>query len=210
VNNSGWARRWLPPSTPNGAGVPDELLDPVAVALQVGSRLDALAVRWVVGGSIASSVHGEPRATLDVDMVVDLRRRHERQFVADLAHDYYVDAEAVRTAVTEAGAFNAVHFASAIKVDFFVAGDDAFEAERLAHRRGVELKDGAVFVDTAENTMLRKLEWYRRGGEASERQWRDVEAIVRIQGDRLDHRHLCRWAERLGVMDLLQRILPAA
>jgi len=143
-------------------------------------------------------------------MVVDLRRRQERHFVAALAHDYYIDAEQVRTAVNESGSFNAVHFASAIKVDFFVAGDDAFEAERLAHRQCVETTDGAVFVDTAENTLLRKLEWYRRGGEVSERQWRDVQAIARIQDDRLDRDHLRRWAVRLGVLDLLERILPAA
>ena len=190
--------------------MPDELLDPVAVALHVGTRLDALDVRWVVGGSVASSVHGEPRATQDVDMVVDLRRRHERHFVAALAHDYYIEAEAVRTAVTESSSFNAVHFASAIKVDFFVAGDDAFEAERLTHRQRVETTGGAVFVDPAENTLLRELEWYRRGGEVSERQWRDVQAIARIQDERLDRDHLRRWALRLGVLDLLERILPVA
>jgi hypothetical protein len=62
-------------------------------------------------------------------------------------------------------------------------------------------------VDTAEHTLLRKLEWYRRGGEISERQWRDVQAIARIQGDRLDLEHLRFWAARLGVMDLLERVV---
>ena len=92
-------------------------------------------------------------------------------------------------------------------MDFFVAGDDPFEAERLAHRQRIDTPGGALHVDTAEHTLLRKLEWYRRGGEASERQWRDVQAIARIQGDRLDRDRLRLWADRLGVMDLLQRIL---
>jgi len=66
---------------------------------------------------------------------------------------------------------------------------------------------GALYVDTAEHTLLRKLEWYRRGGELSERQWRDVQAIVRIQGDRLDRARLRHWAAQLGVADLRGRVI---
>ena len=187
--------------------MPDTSTDPVAIALQIAGRIDALGIEWVIGGSLASSVHGEPRATQDIDMVIDLHRRHEKRFVALLDRDYYVDAEAVATAVQTAGSFNAIHVASAIKVDFFVAGDDAFEAERLTHRQRVDLPAGALYVDTAEHTVLRKLEWYRRGGESSERLWRDVLAIARIQGDRLDRQRLSLWADRLGVTDLLRRAL---
>jgi hypothetical protein len=182
------------------------LQDPVAIAVHVGARLDSVGVAWVTGGSIASSVHGEPRATQDVDMVVDLRRRHVKPLLQALDRDFYVDAGAVRAAVKTASLFNAIHFASAIKVDFFIAGDDAFEAERLANRQRVEMPDGVLFVDTAEHTLLRKLEWFRRAGEVSERQWRDVQAIARIQGDRLDRERLRLWADRLGVTDLLQRV----
>jgi hypothetical protein len=187
---------------------PDELQDPVAIALHVGARLDAMGVAWVTGGSIASSVHGEPRATQDVDMVVALRVRQVERFVKALNREYYVDADVVREAVTAAASFNAIHFASAIKVDFFVAGDDPFEAERLATRQRVEMPGGLLYVDTAEHTLLRKLEWYRRTGETSERQWRDVQAIARIQGERLDRERLIIWATRLGVIDLLDRVMP--
>jgi hypothetical protein len=186
---------------------PNELHDPVAIALDVGARLDQLRVEWLIGGSLASSVHGEPRATQDVDMVVALRPRHVKPLWEALRRDYYVGVDEMRAAARAAASFNAVHFASAIKVDFFVAGDDPFEAERLAHRQRIETPGGTLHVDTAEHTLLRKLEWYRRGGEASERQWRDVQAIARIQGDRLDRDRLRLWADRLGVMDLLQRIL---
>ena len=143
-------------------------------------------------------------------MVVGLRRQHEKRFVDALDRDYFLDAQAVSDAVSGAGSFNAIHFTSAIKVDFFVAGDDAFEAERLTHRQRVYMPDGALYVDTAEHTILRKLEWYRRGGEVSERQWRDVQAIARIQGDRLDRERLQLWAVRLGVTDLLERVLDAS
>jgi hypothetical protein len=104
--------------------LPDDLLDPVAVALHVSARLDTIGVAWVIGGSIASSVHGEPRSTLDVDMVVSLLTRHLKPLADALGRDYYVDVDAMRAAVEAATAFNAIHYASAIKVDFFVAGDD--------------------------------------------------------------------------------------
>jgi hypothetical protein len=186
--------------------VPDEQ-DPVAIALDVGARLDRLGVLWLVGGSLASSVHGEPRATQDVDIVVALRAGHVKSLAKALDRDYYVDIDEIRAAVKAAGSFNAIHFASAIKADFFVAGDDAFEAERLANRLSVAMPGGVLYVDTAEHTVLRKLEWYRREGEVSERQWRDVQAIVRIQGDRLDRERLRHWGDRLGVADLLDRCI---
>ena len=141
-------------------------------------------------------------------MVVDLLARHVTLLAEEMRREYYIDTEAMRLAVAAGGSFNAVHFASAVKVDFFVAGDDRFEAERLQRRERVELPNGVLYVDTAEHTLLRKLEWYRRGGEVSERQWRDVQAIARLQSDRLDREHLRRWADRLGVTDLLDRVLP--
>lgn len=183
------------------------LEDPIEIATDTGARLDALGVAWVIGGSIASSVHGEPRSTQDVDMVVALIRRHVTPFAKAIGRDYYVDVDAMRVAVTSGASFNAVHFASAIKVDFFVAGDDPFEAERLRRRQRIETPSGLLYVDTAELTLLRKLEWYRRRGEVSDGQWRDVQAIARIQGDRLDLEHMRLWAPRLGVTDLLERVL---
>lgn len=188
---------------------PVEARDPVAIALAVGSLLDSLEVPYLVAGSLASSAHGEPRSTLDVDLVAALTRRTARLLTRALATDYYVDPAAADDAVTLAGSFNAVHLATAIKVDVFVAGNDAFEAERLRLRQQVQLgtdPGATLWIDTAEHTLLRKLEWYRRGGEVSERQWRDAEAIVRIQGERLDRARLAHWGKHLGVSDLLDRL----
>ena len=184
--------------------------DPVGVALEIARELEAIAVPYVIGGSLASSRHGEPRATLDVDLVAALTRRTALRFARAISGSYYIDEDAVTEAVRFAGSFNAVHLATAIKVDVFVAGNDPFEAERLRLRERVQLDttpDAAVWMDTAEHTILRKLEWYRRGGEVSDRQLRDVQAIVRIQRDMLDHSRLTTWAERLGVADLVARVL---
>ena len=97
-----------------------------------------------------------------------------------------------------------------MKVNFFIAGTDAFQAERLLHRLAIRVGDAAdavLWVDTAEHSLLRKLEWFRRGHEVSDRQWRDAVGIVAVQGDRLDRARLDHWARRLGVRDLLSRLM---
>lgn len=188
----------------------EPLPDVLAIAVDVANRLEAVSVPYVIGGSLASSVHGEPRATMDVDVVADLRPEAIARLIAALRPDYYVDEEATRDAVRTSGSFNAVHIRAGVKVDFFVAGADPFELERLRTRIAVSVSAVPVrtlWMDTAEHTLLRKLEWYRRGGEVSDRQWRDVLAIIALQGGALDRGELARWASVLGVADLLARSL---
>ncbi len=173
-------------------------------------RLESAAIPYVIGGSLASSIHGEPRATMDVDVVADIPLEEVRRVCAALRPDYYVDEEAARDAVRAHGSFNAVHMLAGVKVDFFVAGSDAFERERLRTRIAVPVRQDpplSLWFDTPEHTILRKLEWFRRGGEASDRQWRDILAIIALQGEKLDRVELRRWAATLGVADLLQRCL---
>ena len=144
-------------------------------------------------------------------MVVDMHQADIDRFIHAMGAECYVSRDAVVEAVSAGGSFNVIHIPTAVKVDIFVAGSDAFDRERLTRRIPVTFSDGddrvALFVDTAENTILRKLEWYRRGGETSERQWRDVTAVVNTQASRLDQAHLRVWATQLGVEDLLARAL---
>ena len=192
---------------------PDGLPDPLRVALAITGILERLGVRYVTAGSLASSVHGEPRSTDDVDLVADLRAAHATPLVTALRGEWYVSEETVRDAIARGASFNAIHLASGVKVDVFVVGEDAFDAHRVARGRTVRVRaePGAVLrVDTAEYTVLRKLEWFRRGGETSDRQWRDVVGILRAQGARLDRGELATWGERLGVSDLLARATAEA
>jgi len=190
---------------------PDSLPEPIAVANRIADVLTRIGVSYVIGGSFASSVHGEPRSTNDIDMVADLRQSDVGAFVDAIEADCYVSREAVADAVREGGGFNVIHMPTAVKVDVFVAGLDAFDRKRLQRRTPISFSSdpGSVtlFVDTAEDTILRKLEWYRRGGETSERQWRDVVGIVNAQSSRLDRLYLREWAARLGVSDLTERVL---
>jgi hypothetical protein len=186
---------------------PDHLPDPLAVALEVAGILERLGIPYLAAGSLASSVHGEPRSTNDVDLVVDLAG-HVAGLLRALGDRYYVSADAVGEATRTGGTFNLIHLATAVKVDVFVSRDDPFDAERLARRTQVRIgpDEGDVLkVDTAEHTILRKLEWYRRGDEVSERQWRDVLGVLRAQPTGLDWDRLAAWAARLGVADLLAR-----
>ena len=193
---------------------PEGLPDPLRVALAVVAVLERLGVPYLAAGSLASSLHGEPRSTDDVDLVADLRPAQAAPLVNALGggRDWYVNEEAVRDAIARGTSFNAVHLATGVKVDVFVVGSDAFDARRLA-ARAVRVSDDPVAVlrvDTAEHTVLRKLEWFRRGGEVSDRQWRDVIGVLRAQGGRLDREELASWAGRLGVSDLLNRALKDA
>ncbi len=193
---------------------PDRVPDTLAVALDVGTALEQLGLAWLAAGSLASSLHGVPRSTNDVDIVLDLPPHRVSDLLAALGDRWYLSPDAIREAARTGGTVNLIHYATTVKVDLFVAGADAFDSERLAHRIRVRVGPGdgdALWVDTAEHTILRKLEWYRRGGETSERQWHDAEGIVRAQGTRLDWDRMGRWAMRLDVSDLLDRLrAPAA
>ena len=186
---------------------PEALPDPIAVAIAFTEILERQGVAYVIGGSLASSVHGEPRSTNDIDVVADLHPHQVAPLVRALEKDFYIDGDAVRRATDEGASFNAVHLGAVVKVDVFVVGADALDRERITLRVPVPVTGEGrhLFVDRAEMAVLRKLEWFRRGGEASERQWRDVVGILRIQRDRLDEALLDRWANRMGTADLLER-----
>jgi hypothetical protein len=99
-----------------------------------------------------------------------------------------------------------------VKVVLFIAGGTVIDADLLERRMHVYVGDAPairVYVHSAEDVLLQKLRWYRLGGEASDRQWRDVLGIVHVQGERLDREYLTRQAARLGVTDLLERVIPA-
>jgi hypothetical protein len=183
------------------------LLAEVEVALDVGRRFDELGVPWLVGGSLASSMLGEPRATADVDLVADLRERHVSALYAALVDTYYIDDDAARAAVRARGAFNVIQLLSMTKVDIYCSPHEPLAREELQRRIFIELEGQQVPFASAEDIILQKLLWFVQGGGVSDRQWRDIRGVIRVQGSALDRAYLERHAVSHGVLDLLQRAL---
>jgi len=161
---------------------------------------------------VASSEHGVPRTTFDADLVTDLRLDQVDELAALLAPDFYADADMMRRALQRGRAFNVIHYASAFKFDLFPLGQDEYSRTEFGRRSWIELRAlGPVPIEcavaTAEDTILRKLEWYRAGGETSERQWNDMRGVLKISGARLDRAYMRRCAPVLKVDDLLERLL---
>lgn len=169
--------------------------------------LEELKIPYHVGGSLASSVHGVPRQTNDLDLVVDMTPAAAAILVLRLRDTFYIDAAMIRRAIGRRSSFNLVHLATGFKIDVFIRGRDAFDRSEFSRhaRQSLEGLSRDLVVKSAEDTVLRKLEWYRLGGEVSDRQWNDILGVIRTQGDRLDREYIERWASELGVADLLQR-----
>ena len=189
----------------------DELVVALTPLIDV---LDRLAIAWYVGGSVASTVHGRFRATNDVDVIANLREEHAGSLRTALEADHYVDEESIRDAVRQRSSFNLVHFGTGLKIDVFVAADSEYEAGVRARRVSEPIGDARnprrLWIASAEDTILAKLMWYRRGGETSERQWRDIQGVIELRGPELDVEYLNRWAPVLGVADLLEQALAGA
>ena len=188
----------------------DVPVNPVDIALIVARALEACGVRYVLGGSLASSVNGEPRATLDIDLMVDLEAPAVGSFLTALGADFYIDAEGVGRAIVNRSSVNIIHLPTATKVDLFIMGTTSIESRQMDRRQRVLLAEppgASLYVYTPEDIVLQKLRWFRLGGEVSDRQWRDVLGVIVVQGERLDRTYLRTAATEIGVVDLLERAL---
>ena len=179
--------------------------EPLCVALQMAEIFENLDIPYLVGGSIASSIYGEPRATQDIDMVAELKSHHIQTLIASTKNAFYIEEEDIIHAVSRHSSFNVIHLETMIKVDIFVLGSEAIDREEMRRRRPQTIADTQLIVATPEDIVLQKLIWFRRGGEVSDRQWRDVSGVLKVQGDRLDWEYLKHWAESLNLSELLQR-----
>jgi len=186
--------------------------DILAATTPVVEALEQLEVPYHIGGSVASSLNGIPRLTIDVDIVANLKLEHVRPLIRLLEADYYIDEDAVRDAIQRRSSFNVIHLASILKVDVFIPKSRLFDQEELHRVRLITLESSerSFYVASPEGTILNKLEWFRMGGEVSDRQWNDILGVLKVQGSNLDMIYLRRWAAALQVTDLLERALVDA
>lgn len=172
---------------------------------------DRMEIPYEIGGSVASSAHGIPRTTLDIDLVVDLKPEQIGEFAAALRGDYYADPDLIREAFAHNRAANLIHMETAWKFDLFPLRNDEYSRTEFGRRTWRKIKpDGVHAIECAvvspEDTILRKLEWYRVGGETSERQWNDLRGICKTRGEQLDAAYMRKWARYLKIEDLLAKL----
>jgi hypothetical protein len=165
-------------------------------------------VQCALGGSLASSIHGVPRFDLNADVAAEPFPNQAAAFVQGFGPDYYVSLAAVQEAIRRRSSFNVIHLPTAFKVDVFVRRDRPFDQSVLQRRLAIPAPDApgeTIDIVAPEDIILLKLEWYRLGGEISDRQWGDVLGVLRVQAGRLDDAYLDHWATDLGVADLLAK-----
>ncbi len=183
--------------------------DTLRAALAAAAELEKLGVRWFLGGSLASSIHGIPRATFDADIMADLRPQHVRPFLRALGEAWYADEGAIQDAIRDRSSFNLIHLDTAMKVDVFVPKLRRFDGGEFARSQSIKLEgsDFEARICCAEDIVIAKMEWYRLGGEDSERQWGDILGVLKLNAGKLDMELLRSSAAELGVADLLEKAL---
>lgn len=180
------------------------------VTLLVTNLLDDLGIPYVIGGSMASIIHGMLRTTMDVDIVADIHPEKVSSFASKLQDAFYVDEQMIQQAIQRQSSFNLIHLNTMFKVDIFIPKARPFDNQQLSRRVAEKISpdsDAQIWVLSPEDIVLAKLDWFRIGGEISERQWRDILGVLKTQQNSLDIAYLKQWAQSLSVGDLMDRAL---
>ena len=181
-------------------------MDPLSDTLkEITAALNRVWIQYAIGGSLAASARGIPRATFDVDLVAAIAPSQAGAFVQSLGKDWYADVDEVRKSLESGRSFNVIHIRNSLKVDVFPASR-AFHRAQLERATALPLGEDRLpcMVTTAEDILLAKLQWYRDGGEVSDRQWSDIGGLI-ATNDAMDWEYVNLWAARLGVASLLER-----
>jgi len=187
-------------------------MEPSDLLRHVCLTAERLGIRYLVTGSQATIVFGEPRFTNDIDVVVDLTAANVTEFAEEFpADEYYLSLDAAREAIANHSMFNIIHPASGIKIDVIIPGPTAHERSRF--ERGQRICLSPDFVATfasPEDVILKKLEFYKLGG--SDKHLRDIAGVLKISGDKVDRAYIERLASQFGTADAwllaLERVRP--
>jgi hypothetical protein len=177
----------------------------------VVSAFHKIGILYYIGGSISSSIHGIPRSTMDIDIIADIKQEHVEALYLFLEPGYYIDKDMIREAIKLQSSFNIIHFDSMMKIDIFVLKKREFDREAFKRKKldvqDIEGSRFEYFISSPEDIILSKLEWFKMGGEVSERQWRDIIGVLKVQENNLDMEYLQKWIDRLNLSELWERLL---
>jgi len=181
------------------------MFDEFSVLKLVTARLEGAGIAYMVTGSIAVSLYAEPRMTRDVDLVVELHPGDTERLVAMFGAEFSCDVDRIRDAITRRSMFNLIHTAAVVKIDIIVRKDSPYREEEFRRRRRAEINGVTMWVVSAEDLILSKLDWAR--SSRSELQLRDVRNVIAAQSS-LDWSYIEGWADRLGLRELLSEVRP--
>ena len=188
--------------------------DLIAAIEPVIRAFDHLGVSYYIGGSVASSAYGIAGATMDIDTVSNLNRSHAAPLVRMLEESYYISEAMILDAIDHQSSFNIIHLETMLKVDVFIAKETPFHQESLRRRKKDTIDEDDVSIElylaSAEDIILHKLDWFCQLGQESERQWLDILGVIKVQGNQLDQKYLKKWAEELALPDLLKKAFEEA
>ncbi|MCG8422769.1 MAG: hypothetical protein MJE77_33050 [Proteobacteria bacterium] len=172
---------------------------------RLAAILERVGVEYMVVGSLASTAHGIARTTHDIDIVVALSSQELPALLDGFSpDDYYVSDEAAREAIRRRSQFNIIDMETGWKADLVIQKQRPFSIEELRRRQRVTLLGQDIYVATAEDTIIAKLEWARHG--QSERQLRDIAGIIQVKGAMLDIEYIERWVSELDLADTWKAI----
>jgi hypothetical protein len=188
--------------------------DIIAAIEPVIRAFDNLGILYYVGGSVASSAYGIARATMDVDVISNLNRSHVTRLVEMLEQSYYISEKMILDAIDNRSSFNIIHLETMLKVDVFILKDTPFQQECINRRKKDTIDEDEesieMYLVSAEDIILHKIDWYCQLGQESERQWLDVLGVIKVQQDQLDTEYLKKWSVELGFLELLEKAFGEA
>ena len=171
-------------------------------------RLESLGIEYMLAGSWASSVYGEPRQTLDVDIVINITV-DQVEALCNLfpdEEDFYVSLPAAKQAVRARHQFNVLHPPSGNKVDFIVSGNDPWNRSQLTRRRRIFIQPELEgFASSPEDVIIAKMIYYREG--RSQKHINDISKMLGRSGDQIDQQYIHHWASELGLLSIWTTIL---
>lgn len=170
-------------------------------------QLETAGIRYLITGSMASMIYGEPRFTNDVDIVVEIHENDIALLKGCFPDDeFYFSEDAANKALRNEGQFNVIHPSTGFKIDFIIRKDEPFDESRFSRiKRLKATEDTEANFASPEDVIIKKMQYYKIGG--SEKHLRDITSILKVSKEMIDYGYIEGWVERLAITDVWQAIL---
>ena len=162
---------------------------------EITQMFESLKIPYLLTGSLAYNIYAVPRATREIDLIVEIKPTDIKAFLQAIEGRYYYSEETINEEVKRKGMFNIIHLESSYKIDLIVRPDDAFEMTKFNRRRSIEFQDFSIYVITPEDLVISKLRWIQQ--LESELHKRDIETLL-LNPD-IDKKYIRNWSETLNL-----------